>query len=85
MSLGRLNHVGVATPSIEQSIALYRDLLGATAIGEPFDPARHEAVATEPGSSQNVVVEVFQPGYTQGDATLRAAIVKVGDKVEMQA
>jgi len=32
-----------------------------------------------------VVVEVFQPGYTQGDATLRAAIVKVGDKVEMQA
>ena len=37
MTLGRLNHVGVATPSIEQSIALYRDLLGATAIGEPFD------------------------------------------------
>ena len=37
MSLGRLNHIGVATPSIEQSIALYRDLLGATAIGEPFD------------------------------------------------
>ena len=37
MSLGRLNHVGVATPSIEDSIALYRDLLGATKIGEPFD------------------------------------------------
>jgi methylmalonyl-CoA/ethylmalonyl-CoA epimerase len=37
MNLGRLNHVGVATPSIEKSIALYRDLLGATAIGEPFD------------------------------------------------
>jgi methylmalonyl-CoA/ethylmalonyl-CoA epimerase len=37
MTLGRLNHVGVATPSIRQSIALYRDLLGATAIGEPFD------------------------------------------------
>jgi methylmalonyl-CoA/ethylmalonyl-CoA epimerase len=39
MSLGRLNHVGVATPSIEHSIAIYRDLLGATAIGEPFDLA----------------------------------------------
>ena len=37
MSLGRLNHVGVATPSIAQSIAIYRDLLGATGIGEPFD------------------------------------------------
>jgi methylmalonyl-CoA/ethylmalonyl-CoA epimerase len=37
VTLGRLNHVGVATPSIEQSIALYRDLLGATEIGEPFD------------------------------------------------
>ena len=37
MNLGRLNHVGVATASIEQSIALYRDLLGATHIGEPFD------------------------------------------------
>ncbi|HEX9954263.1 MAG TPA: methylmalonyl-CoA epimerase [Allosphingosinicella sp.] len=39
MTLGRLNHVGVATPSIEGSIAMYRDLLGATKIGEPFDLA----------------------------------------------
>ena len=37
MTIGRLNHVGVATPSIEKSIALYRDLLGATKIHEPFD------------------------------------------------
>ncbi len=37
MTLGRLNHVGVATPSIEKSVAMYRDLFGATAIGEPFD------------------------------------------------
>ena len=36
-TLGRLNHVGVATASISDSIAIYRDLLGATAIGEPFD------------------------------------------------
>ena len=34
--IGRLNHVGVATPSIEESVALYRDLLGATKIGEKF-------------------------------------------------
>ena len=37
MPIGRLNHVGVATPSIEQSVALYRDLLGATKIHAPFD------------------------------------------------
>lgn len=35
--IGRLNHVGVATPSIADSTAMYRDLLGATRIGEPFD------------------------------------------------
>jgi len=37
MNLGHSNYVGVATPSIDQSIALYRDLLGATKNGEPFD------------------------------------------------
>jgi len=37
MKLGRLNHVGVATPSIENSVALYRDMLGATKIHAPFD------------------------------------------------
>jgi methylmalonyl-CoA/ethylmalonyl-CoA epimerase len=37
MNLGRLNHVGVATPSIEKSVALYRNLLGATKVHQPFD------------------------------------------------
>jgi methylmalonyl-CoA/ethylmalonyl-CoA epimerase len=37
MKLGRLNHVGVATPSIEKSVELYREMLGATRIHEPFD------------------------------------------------
>lgn len=37
MKLGRLNHIGVATPSIEDSIAHYRDTLGATEIHKPFD------------------------------------------------
>ena len=37
MKLGRLNHIGVATPSITQSIATYRDLMGAEVIREPFD------------------------------------------------
>ena len=34
--IGRLNHIGVATPSIEKSVAMYRDMLGATKIGEKF-------------------------------------------------
>ena len=34
--IGNLNHVGVATPSIDESVKLYRDILGATKIGEKF-------------------------------------------------
>ncbi|RVT40803.1 methylmalonyl-CoA epimerase [Sphingobium algorifonticola] len=37
MKLGRLNHIGIATPSIAASIAYYRDVMGATHIHEPFD------------------------------------------------
>ena len=36
MKLGRMNHVGVATPDLEASIAFYRDVMGATDITEPF-------------------------------------------------
>jgi methylmalonyl-CoA/ethylmalonyl-CoA epimerase len=32
--IGNLNHVGIATPSIEESARLYRDVLGATSITE---------------------------------------------------
>ena len=35
--IGRLNHVGIATPAIDKAVAVYRDLFGATAIGDPFD------------------------------------------------
>ena len=35
--IGKLNHVGVATPSIEASIASYREMLGVMGIGVPFD------------------------------------------------
>jgi methylmalonyl-CoA/ethylmalonyl-CoA epimerase len=37
MKLGRLNHIGVATPSISDSIVFYRDVMGATKIHAPFD------------------------------------------------
>lgn len=32
--IGRLNHVGVATPSIAASLEIYREMLGATAFTE---------------------------------------------------
>ena len=37
MKLGRLNHIGVATPSIANSIIFWRDVMGATKIHDPFD------------------------------------------------
>lgn len=48
-------------------------------VGSNFDPSIHEAVATEPGSRGEVVVEVYQKGYKLGDTLLRAAMVKTGD------
>lgn len=49
------------------------------AVNAPFDPAVHEAVATEPGTSGDTVVEIYQKGYKLGDTLLRAAMVKTGD------
>jgi len=37
MKLGRLNHIGVAVPSMADAIAYYRDVMGASLITEPFD------------------------------------------------
>ncbi|MET4663933.1 methylmalonyl-CoA epimerase [Sphingomonas sp. PvP056] len=60
MEFGRLNHVGVATPSIEKSIAVYRDLMGATRIGEPFDlPAQGVKVCFI--DTLNTQIELIEP------------------------
>ena len=34
--IGKLNHVGVATPSIDDSVKMYRDLLGATSVTDKW-------------------------------------------------
>lgn len=47
------------------------------ALGEPFDPAVHEAVEMDPAGGDTVVA-VYQPGYRLGDGVLRPAMVKVG-------
>jgi molecular chaperone GrpE len=49
-------------------------------VGETFDPALHEAVATEPTSAQeddHVVSRVYQPGYIFKSQLLRPARVVV--------
>ena len=49
-------------------------------LGQPFDPAIHEAVssmAAPAGTPANVVVGVIRPGYTINDEVLRPAAVAV--------
>lgn len=60
MTLGCLNHVGIATPSIERSVATYRTLLGAEAIGAPFDlPAQGVRVCFI--DAPNTQIELIEP------------------------
>lgn len=70
------------TAMIEKKLQSLLERAGITplqALGQPFDPALHEAVASDPGSSGEQVVEVFRTGYKLGDQVLRAAMVKTGD------
>ena len=60
MTIGRLNHVGVATPSIEDSIKLYRDMLGVSSIETPFDlPAQGVRVCFV--NLPNSQIELIEP------------------------
>ena len=60
MKLGRLNHVGVATPSIETSIARYRELMGAEVVREAFDlPAQGVRVCFV--DTPNSQIELIEP------------------------
>lgn len=64
MQLGRLNHVGIATPSIERSIETYRTFFGATVIGVPFDlPAQGVKVCFI--DAPNTQIELIEP-YDDG-------------------
>ena len=62
MKLGRLNHVGVAVPDMDEAIAYYREVMGATDITEPFDlPEQGVRVAfvnTPDGGTQ---IELLSP------------------------
>jgi molecular chaperone GrpE len=67
---------------IERKIASLLEREGVTpidAVGQPFDPALHEAVASDPGSGGQTVVEVYQTGYRHRNNLLRPAMVRIGD------
>ncbi|KQT85792.1 methylmalonyl-CoA epimerase [Aurantimonas sp. Leaf443] len=59
-TLGRLNHAGVATPSIARSLETYARLFGAKACGEPFDlPAQGVKVCFV--DAPNTQIELIEP------------------------
>lgn len=75
MKLGRMNHIGVATPSIADSIAFYRDVMGATHIHDPFDlPAQGVKVCF-----------VDTPGGDGGEGTQIELIEPLGESSPIRA
>lgn len=70
---------------IQAKLASTLDRLGVTrveSLGQPFDPAVHEAIGTQPESSGSTVVQVFQEAYRIGDLLVRPAMVITGDPIE---
>ena len=51
------------------------------ALGETFDPNRHNAVmhVEDESAEENTIVEVFQQGFLRGDKVIRFAMVKVAN------
>lgn len=60
MKLGPLNHVGVATPSIPDSIVFWRDSMGATKVHEPFDMP-NQGVKVCFVDTPNTQIELIEP------------------------
>jgi molecular chaperone GrpE len=65
---------------------VYAELLGVLekagvrridALGQPFDPNEHEAVAQEDGDGEPVVCDILRAGYRLRDRVLRPATVRV--------
>ena len=91
--LGRFAHVDPASvdaPTVVQGVEMVEKKLLKTLAGhglevvnpvdKAFDPALHEAVATEPAASReddHVVARVYQPGYLFNGQLLRPARVVV--------
>jgi molecular chaperone GrpE len=90
-NLDRAIDAAAADDPLLQGVRLVRDEIAAalaragiesySPIGETFDPALHEAVATAPapdgGCASGTVVEVYQPGYRLKESVIRPARVVV--------
>lgn len=62
MKLGRLNHIGVATPSIADSVAYYREVMGAVEVSEPFDmPEQGVKVCFVDTPNGGTQIELIEP------------------------
>ncbi len=78
---------------VELTLRQFKDLLRqrgieeVRAVGEPFDPALHEAVAREetPDVAVPTVTSELQRGYTIHGRLLRPALVKVAMPVEAES
>lgn len=75
------------TEATLQLLAKALEKLGVVVInpaGEPFDPARHEAMLAQPSSTvePNSVLQVVQPGYELNGRLLRPARVIVAKAPE---
>ncbi len=56
------------------------------AVGERFDPHRHQAIAAVPAEAEpNSIVSVMQKGYSLHDRVLRPALVTVAKALENSA
>ncbi|BAK97268.1 GrpE protein [Oscillibacter valericigenes Sjm18-20] len=72
---------------LEMIFSQYKEVLhklGVTemeALGQPFDPNRHNAVmhVDDENLGENVVADVFQAGFVMGDKVLRFATVRVAN------
>jgi molecular chaperone GrpE len=70
---------------VELTLRQLREVLAAAgvvpleALGQPFDPERHEAVARGPaaGMAEGTVAEEYRRGYLMRGSVLRPALVKV--------
>ena len=49
-------------------------------IGEEFDPQLHEALMSEPGSKDNIILKEFEKGYKYKDKIIRHSKVVVSSK-----
>jgi molecular chaperone GrpE len=75
---GWLEGIKMVARQFEATLA-DQGLTPISALGEPFDPSQHEAIARQETDEQpeGTIVEEMQPGYRLHERVLRPTLVKV--------